>query len=72
MAIWQSYDFLFFFFKVSHIELDIRMWDNSLIGGEDFGGNFKEEKWLASSWDFEDKGEMSLNLKFFETCKEVM
>jgi hypothetical protein len=44
MAIWQSYDFLFFFFKVSHIELDIRMWDNSLIGGEDFGGNFKEEK----------------------------
>jgi hypothetical protein len=48
------------------------MWDNSSIGGEDFGGHFKEEEWLTSSWDSKDKGEMSLNWKFFETCKEVM
>jgi hypothetical protein len=48
------------------------MWDNLLTGGEDFGGYFKEEEWLASSWNSEEKGEMSLNLKFFETCKEVM
>ncbi len=48
------------------------MWDNSSIGGEDFDGHSKEEEWQASSWDSKEKREMSLNLKFFETCKEIM
>jgi len=66
-----SYNF-FFFWGTPHIESNTRRWNELSTCGEKFGGKSMEEKGLASSCGFKERGEMYLNLKFFNICKGAM